>query len=65
MDDNKGINMMLVNNPKADAVFEVLKDKMKLKQSTMKEVFIKNHQKPTKDKRQRTAFFNELDQKTD
>lgn len=63
MDDNKGINMVLVNNPKAEAVFEVLKDQMKVKSSTLKEVFIKNHQKPTKDKRQRMAFFQELDQR--
>jgi len=63
MNDNKGINLLLVNNPKAGSLLQVLQDKMRLKQSTMKEVFIKNHQKPTKDMRQRTAFFNELDEK--
>ena len=62
MNDNKGINLVLLNNQKAEEVFQMINSQMKLKQSNLKDVFYKNHKKPTKDKRQRIAFFSELDE---
>ncbi len=63
MNDNKGVNLVLLNNHKAEEVFRTVNKELNYKKSTLKDVFIKNHKKPTKDKRQRIAFFRELDQK--
>lgn len=63
MNDNKGVNLLLLNNAKAEEIFKTINTDLKFKKSTLKEVFIKNHKKPTKDKRQRIAFFRDLDNK--
>ena len=63
MYDNKGVNMVLVNNRKALKVFRAVKEHLKFVERTAEEVFRRNHKKSTEDKRQRIAFFCELDQK--
>lgn len=61
LNDNKGVNLLLLNNPKAEEVFKIINEQLRFKKSSLKKVFIKNHKSPTKDKRQRVAFFRELD----
>jgi hypothetical protein len=63
LNDNKGVNLLLLNNKKAEQVFDHVNDQLKYKKSTLNDVFIKNHKKVTKDKRQRVAFFHGFDHK--
>lgn len=62
LSDNKGTSMVLVNNNKGREAWNSIESKLKMKESNLKDVFIKNHKKASKDKRQRTAFFQDLDQ---
>ncbi|MDF2539555.1 MAG: hypothetical protein K0S76_2576 [Herbinix sp.] len=59
--DNKGVSMVLANNPKGKEVWDIISSQFKFKEGTLKSVYYKNHKKPSKEKRQRTAFFNKLD----
>jgi hypothetical protein len=61
--DDKVVSMILVNNEKAYNVWKKINSQFKIKENTLKEVFYKNHAKPSKDRRSRTAFFYELDQR--
>jgi len=61
LNDNKGISMVLINNSKGEEVWNTIESQMKFQESNLKDVFYKNHKKPTQDKRQRTAFFQGLD----
>ena len=61
--DNKGVSMLMVNTDKGDKVWESVRDQFTIKENTIQEIFYKNHNKPSNDKRIRTAFFHELDQK--
>jgi Coenzyme F420-reducing hydrogenase, beta subunit len=63
MNDNKGVNLLLVNTAKGNQVFQTISKQLKLKQSDLKSVFIKNHKKPTKDRPQRISFFMKLEEK--
>jgi hypothetical protein len=58
--DNKGVSMLLVNNSKAMEVWNKVKNQFEIKENTAKEIFYKNHVKPSRDKRVRTAFFYKL-----
>lgn len=58
--DNKGVSMLLVNNSKAMDVWNKVKNQFEIKENTAKEIFYKNHVKPSRDKRVRTAFFYKL-----
>lgn len=58
--DNKGVSMLLVNNSKAMEVWDNVKNQFEIKENSAKEIFYKNHVKPSKDKRSRTAFFYKL-----
>ncbi len=61
--DNKGVNLLLVNNEKAEKIFETIKENLRLKESTIEEVFIKNHKRPTRETRKRIVFFDEMEKK--
>jgi coenzyme F420-reducing hydrogenase beta subunit len=62
--DDKGVSMILVNNSKGEVAWNLLKDQFRMKECDVKDAFSKNHVKPSKDTRKRTAFFNELDQES-
>ncbi len=61
LNDNKGVNLVMVNNSKGMEIWEKINHVMKFKESNIESIFIKNHKKPIADKRERTAFFLELD----
>lgn len=61
MNDNQGVNSVIVNTGKGENALKAIENDIKLKQTDLKSAFIKNHKKATKDKRQRTAFFQQLD----
>ncbi len=63
MNDNKGVNLLLVNTSKGEQIFQNVSKQLRLKQCDQKSLFIKNHKKPTKDKRRRISFFMKLEEK--
>lgn len=64
MNDNQGINSVLVNTEKGDNALQAIIKGLELQQTDYKSVFVKNHKRPTTDKRRRVSFFQQLESET-
>ncbi len=61
MDDNKGTSVVLLNNSKAEEIFNEIKINLKYKEVDIKSAFKYNHKKPSVPDINRERFFKELD----
>lgn len=62
-DDNKGVSLLILNTPKAEAFFETVKSKVDVRESNLEDAFRDNHKHPAKMNINREKFWMDYHEK--